>query len=147
MAYFWKDLLRKKKAQLAFSLRNQDVWFATRALWCLPRPRRGGDLIIEDVLRAKKWLFEIQDVHEEQIESHHGKEREDGQAGAKASPGAARVQADPVNESVGDQKTKTNRKSDQVQTSLMNSHSFSDKCFMKLNMTSLTRLEEFTSFI
>lgn len=104
MAYFRKDLLlSKKKAQLASSLRDQDVWFATtRALWCLPWPGRGGDLIIEDVLRAKKWLFEIQDVHEEQIESHHGEEWEDGQARAEASPGAARVQADPVNESVED---------------------------------------------
>lgn len=117
MAYFWKDLLlRKKKARLASSLRDQDVWFATRVLWCLPRPGKGGDLIIEDVLRAKKWLFEIQGVHEEQIESHHGEEREDGQAGAKTSPGAARVQADPVNESVEDWRTKQNRKSDKVQT-------------------------------
>lgn len=101
MAYFWKDLLlRKKKAQLASSLRDQDVCFATRALWCLPRPGRGGDLIIEDVLRDEQWLFEIQDVDEEQIQSHHGKKREDGQARAKASPGAARIQADPVNKSV-----------------------------------------------
>lgn len=36
-------------------------------------------------------------VHEEQIESHHGEEREDAQTGAEASPGDARVQGDPVN--------------------------------------------------
>lgn len=45
------------------------------------------------------------DVHEEEIESHHGEEREDGQAGAEASPGAARVQADPINKPVEEEET------------------------------------------
>lgn len=55
-----------------------------------------------EVLRAEQRLVEIQGVHEEQIESHHGEEREDSQTGAEASPGAAHVQADPVNKPAED---------------------------------------------
>lgn len=56
-------------------------------------------------------------VHEEQIESHHGEEREDAQTGAEASPGDARVQGDPVNKPEEHEKKTSNRKSD--------AHSFS----------------------
>lgn len=53
---------------------------------------------MEDVLRAEQRLFEIQVVHEEQIESHNSQERENSQTGAEASPRAAHIQAEPVNE-------------------------------------------------
>lgn len=66
-------------------------------------------------MRAKKWLFKIVDVHKEQIESHHGEEREDGQARAKASPEAARVQADPVNKPVEDQRKNKHRTGNQME--------------------------------
>lgn len=126
MAYFWEDgLLSEKKAQLSLSLSvqdvcGQDVWFAARALRCLPRPGGRGDLIIQGVLRAKKGLFEIEIVHEEQIESDHGEEREGGQTRTEASPGAARVQAEPENKPEKDEKTTPNRKSEDVQIFMIN---------------------------
>lgn len=128
MAYFWKDgHLSEKKAQLPLSLSvqdvcGQDVWFATQAVRCLPRPGRRGDLIIQGVLRAKKGLFEIEIVHEEQIESDHGEEREEGQTRTEASQGAARVQAEPENKPARDEKIKPHRKSADVQRFVINTH-------------------------
>lgn len=133
----------RRKRSSSFSLRVQvicgeEVWFATWALWCLHWPGRGGDLIIEGVLGAKKRLFEIQVVHKEQIESHHGQEGEDGQAGAEGSPRAADVQADPVNKSVEDERNQK-RRSDQTRRSLWR---FYQTSLSRTNEASLTNLQE-----
>lgn len=88
-----------------------------------------------DVLRAKKWLLEIEGVYEEEVESHHGEEREDSQAGAEASPGAACVQADPVNKPGEGLEARTqNRKSDQVQASRSETCNSPRGCFLKFQL-------------
>lgn len=78
-------------------------------MWCLPRPGGRGDLIIENVLRARKESLEIELVHQEQIESDYGEKREKGQPRAEASPGAACVQAEPVNKPVNKNKKTANQ--------------------------------------